>query len=235
LEFARDLGFSEFYAAEPQVDPFAPGALKGLPEHAPMLRTLPDVPLRPTPQVVAVDGEWQLQENTESLENLASPSVTPEQVAANARARRATLSVSWLNKSDLALHWAAQVTGSTHAGVRARPDNWRIARTIMVCEDEARAEAAVMSDDSPCRSYYSKMTGLDASSAEVDALIADCVLYGSLQTVLDGVHDIAATATPFGTLTLVDHVWPDADLARQSMASLASALAPISLCNRASN
>lgn len=229
-KMARTFGVSEFYAVAPQDHSKVIPPLSNSPEHANALRTLPELPEHRMPQVVAIDGKRQADCDTGAALNLTRPAVTPEQVAANARRRRATLSVSWLNTSDLARHWAAHVSGSTHAGFRARPEEWRIARTIMICGDVARAEAAIKSEDSPCRAYYRKVA---QPGTDLDALMDDCVLYGSLDTVLDGLRDILATTGPFGTLTLVDHAWPDEALAQQSLAALTSALAPINLRSRA--
>jgi alkanesulfonate monooxygenase SsuD/methylene tetrahydromethanopterin reductase-like flavin-dependent oxidoreductase (luciferase family) len=157
------------------------------------------------------------------------------QVIANANDRRGTLSVSWLNTTELAKHWAAHVSGSTHAGLRAREEDWRVARTIFICDDAARAEAIVKAEDSPCRAYYSEIAQENAAHGDVDTLLDDCVLFGTLQTVLDRLTDIAAASGPFGTLTLVDHAWADTELAKQSMGSLAAATAPIMQRNRATN
>ncbi|MEP5009980.1 hypothetical protein, partial [Roseobacter sp.] len=235
LELARDLGFSEFYAVKQADQATGSYGLNATPEHADALRTLPELPGAPVPQIVSINGDRQSLGETPSPLNLARPSLTPEQVAINARARQTTLSVSWLNKTELARHWAAHVSGSTHAGLRARPESWRVARTIVVCADAARAEYAVKSEDSPCRAYYAKMAAPGADRVTVDALIDDCVLYGTLQSVLDQLQDISTASGPFGTLTLVDHAWPDSELATESLVALASAIAPVMRRNCVAN
>lgn len=231
---ARNLGFSEFYAVEHRNRIPCSCALNALPENADFLRTMAEAPEKPALQVAALNGERQSPRDLVTEDNRACPSATLEHVSANARQRKATLSVSWMNKIELAQHWGAQVVGSTHAGVRARPDDWRIARTILVSNDPARAKAAVESQSSPCRAYYSKIAGSGASSKDVDELMKGCVLFGTLRTVLEELHDISATSAPFGTLTLVDHAWPDVELADQSLAALAASLAPM-MSRRASN
>ena len=228
-EMARTLGMSEFYAIAPKDPAEDTQTCTTSPEHANALCTLPELPEHPMPKVVAIDGKRQSACETGAANNLAVPSVTPEQVTTNVLLHQATFSVSWLNKSDLARHWAAHVSGSTHAGLRARPEAWRVARTILVCNDTARAEAAVKSEDGPCRAYYRKMA---EPGTDLDSLLDDCVLYGSLDTVQDRLREILDATGPFGTLTLVDHAWHDENLAQQSLVSLTSALAPMKLRSR---
>ena len=232
-KLALRLGFSEFYASELNEHPSVHCAFSECPETADMLQVLPDLPELPTPHVVSVDGQRQNARATDASHRMVKPAESPEQVKTNSAQRYASLSASWLRKSQLAEHWAAHVTGSTHAGLRARPEDWHVARTILINDNPAHAEAAIKSDDSPCRKYYSKMANLKSSDPQVDALIDECVLYGTLQSVLDALDDIVAATGPFGTLTLVDHVWPDAELAARSISSLASAIAPMSRLSRA--
>ncbi|MEP5729962.1 MAG: hypothetical protein ABJL67_11405 [Sulfitobacter sp.] len=231
-ELARDLGFSEFYSADQDGHPFG---VDGAPEHADHLNVLTDLPVRPMPKVIAIEGKRQRISDSAAAGHIVRPSVTAQQVVSHAREQKASLSVSWLNKTELAKHWAAHVTGSTHAGLIARPEDWRVARTILVCEDAARAEAAVKSDDSPCRDYYRRMAKPGATSADIDGLIESSVLYGPLQSVLDQLMDISSASGPFGTLALVDHAWQDDVLAQQSLASLVSAIAPVLRQDRAIN
>lgn len=230
--FARDLGFSEFYGVTDRKNHDCPNALCNNPEQADILRVLSDLPMSPTPRIVYAGDQRRPLGPRLSPQPLTVPAHAAAQVKANAYQNHSSLSASWLTKEQLARHWAAHVTGSTHAGLRARPQDWRVARTIIICDDPARAEAAVKSGDSPCRDYYSKITKTDPNSAQVDRLIDACVLHGTLQSVLDELQEIVALSGPFGTLALVDHAWADEELAANSLASLASAVAPIFGRNR---
>lgn len=139
------------------------------------------------------------------------------------------MSVSWLGADALARHWAACVTGSTHAARRARPEDWRIARTVVLHPDAARAEALAKHPDSPCRAYYRAHAAIGADDAAVDAVIDGCVLYGTPAMVRERICEIVDVSVRFGTLALIDHDWPDAGVARQSMALLADMV--LSLCD----
>ena len=223
-ESASKLGISEFYCAAQEGysdDSFAPDFSL---EHADSLRILTNFPARQQPRLVAVNGKHHRREDRISTWNMAIPCKSPEQVRANVQVRQASLSVSWLNKTELAQHWNAHVTSSTHAGLRVRPEDWRIARTIVVSQDAAYAEAAVKDQHSPCRVYYDKIAR--SQGTDVETLLEACVIYGTLNNVLDALVDLKESCGPFGTLCLVDHAWPDPQMALYSMTSLVSAFAP---------
>ena len=221
---AHRVGFTDFYSNAAQRGAAANSAFCDSPEHADMLNKFPDFPKPPQPQIVEAD---QSASNPSPTAHMVVPTQTAAQVRANIQQSNATLSVSWLGEDQLSRHWAAHVQASTHARKRACPSDWHVARTIVICDDPQRAEAAVKSPDSPCRAYYAQMAQAGASAAEVDALLDACVLWGNLNTVLDALDDLVVSSGPFGTLTLVDHAWPDDTLATDTIATLASAFAPM--------
>ncbi|PJE37053.1 hypothetical protein CVM52_08845 [Pseudooceanicola lipolyticus] len=217
---AEALGFTEFYALPPGAG--GGGVEPGGPERQALLRILPDRPGRVLPELVAVDGNPRRQ-NGRTAGALVAPAIGASTVRAQSRQGHAPLSVSWLDADLLARHWAAHVTGSTHAARCARRRDWRVARTVVVDDDPLRAEATVKGPDSPCRAYYRNALPPGASDAAVAALIDACVLYGSQASVMAQLEALAQTAA-FGTLVFVDHPWPDAALARRSMTLFADAV-----------
>lgn len=219
LKLAYELGFSEFYS----VMPADQNSRYTGPEQADLLQRSTDLPEMQVPQIVAINGEVQAPKQITSQASSARPSVTPEQIATNARNQELSLSVSWLNQTDLARHWAAHVAGSTHSGQRARPENWSVARTVLICDNPAHARAAVRAKDGPCYSYYSKLA---KPGSDVDAMMDDWVLYGTIEMVLSQLDALVTAAGPFGGLTVVDHGWADQEMAENSLSALASAFAP---------
>ena len=136
---AKALGFSEFYAPlTPSEDTPGPHAT----ERQSLLHILPNPPEQLRPQLVLVDGQ-----SRDRGRPAPGPVAAPVSHAAQARMHsargRAPLSVSWSDTDMLARHWAAHVTGCTHAGRCARPQDWRVARTVIVDPDAARAEATL--------------------------------------------------------------------------------------------
>ena len=223
-QLAYQHGFTEFYAPRYHYDVDRSGPCSESPETSSFLDILPKPPQHPTPHVITIDGERRIGKGSKAVSGATVPSETAEQIKSNVFNKHSSLSMSSLSNNDLARHWAAHVTASTHAGLRARHEDWRVARTIIVCDDQARAEATVKSDESPCRAYYKNLAKTGSSDAQIDALIDDCVLYGSLKSVLSSLRKITAVSGPFGTLTLVDHAWPDAQMAQHSIALLASGI-----------
>lgn len=231
MQFAQALGFTEFYTAEQDLhgvdaticaSAIPPAAVHGS-EDCPFLRVQRDLPIRPTPQLVAVDGEVQ-QDRAIAPSKLVVPVHTVQEVHAQAVLGLAPLSVSWVGTDMLARHWAAHVTGCTHVARCARSQNWRIARTVIANDDPVRAEALAKDPNSPCRAYYRARAPQGADDAAIDALIDDCVLYGTPATILDRLAHLMAATAAFGTLTLIDHDWPAPALARQSIALFAGAV-----------
>ncbi|MGY3439931.1 hypothetical protein [Marinovum sp. KMM 9879] len=232
---ARALGFSEFYAAAPELAETAQpssavgiqtgpqtGPTSGL-EHQPLLRILPDLSVQTLPQLIAVDGVAR-PHSAHAPGPLAAPVESVSDVQAQSFRGRAPLSVSWLDTDTLARHWAAHVTGCTHAARCARRQDWRVARTVIVNEDAARAEAAAKDANSPCRAYYRKSLAPGADDAAIDARIDACVLYGTAAKVMAQLAELAEASATFGTLTFVDHAWPDAAMACRSMTLFAGAV-----------
>ena len=222
----RSLGFTEFYGNVNLDTANRAGTFCNDPEQAAVLHVLPDLPKPAYPRIISSDEEGLHFETPFAAGRNAAPCPTTEQVIENIQQSCASLSVSWLAKENLARHWAAHVKGCTYAGKRACPTDWHVARTILICDDPARAEVAVKANDSPCRAYYSKVAQVPPNSPQVDAMMDACVLHGTVQTVLNELDKIVASSGPFGTLTLVDHEWPDEALAITSMAALANAYAP---------
>lgn len=222
-EHARTLGFSEFYQIPQDVSFELANQQNASLEHALSLCVLPKCKASPALKLVTIDGKRQPRQPAAKMAQ-AIPAQTVHQVISNAHENLPTLSVSWLNPTALAQHWAAHVTACTHKGRRVQPEHWRIARTIIVSDDPTKTSAAVFGSQSPCRAYYGKVAR--SAGLEVEALMKECVIHGTLAEVLADLQILKETCGPFGTLTLVDHAWPDHEMARLSMASLATALCP---------
>ncbi len=220
---AEALGFSEFYAASA-----TPRALtqRGGPEQQELLQIVPDRPVRRLPELVSVDGASRQQDGP-GTDLLAAPVEHVEDVRAQSFRGCAPLSVSWLDSDMLARHWAAHVTGCTHAARCARRQDWRVARTVVVDDDPARAEATAKAPGSPCRAYYRDVLAPGADDATVEALIDDCVLYGTQTMVGARLREMTEASGTFGTLTFVDHAWADAALARRSLILFSDAVSQI--------
>ncbi len=220
---AASLGFSEFFAvAQNSLTP----ASTARPEHVRLLEVSPKPDHGAALRLACSEGVSRTLQSSDRHAQKIAPSSSAGEVRRNSALGQAPLSASWLPACQVAPHWTNHVIGSTHAGLRARVEDWRVARSVLICQDSHLAEATVKAHGSPCRRYFESIAPT-LSEAEIEALIDATVLYGTPRQVATALHDIIAITGPFGTLCVVDHAWTDAAMARQSLALLAGAVLPL--------
>jgi alkanesulfonate monooxygenase SsuD/methylene tetrahydromethanopterin reductase-like flavin-dependent oxidoreductase (luciferase family) len=153
------------------------------------------------------------------------------------------ISANFLMPQWVKSHWPKYVEGCAKAGRPADPANWRVAKSIFVCEDEAKARDYVTGPNSPYRFYYSQLltkmrkggrlalfkTHMDQPDDEVtlDGIFDRLVFWGSPERVADKILAFREEVGDFGTLLYAGKDWTDYDLGRRSMALLAEKTMPI--------
>lgn len=153
------------------------------------------------------------------------------------------VSANFLMPQWVKSHWPRYVEGRAKAGRPAGPANWRVAQSIFVCEDEARARDCVTGPNPPHRSSHSQLlvkmrkacrlglfkTRLDQPDDEVtlDGIIDRLVLRGSPERVADRILAFREEVGDFGTLLYAGKDGTDDDLGRRSTASLAEKTMPV--------
>ena len=153
------------------------------------------------------------------------------------------LSANFLLPQWLPSHWTNYVEGKKKAGHLARPEDWRIARTIFVADDD-RLAARYGRDDSasPYRFYWGKLRGnmmrsgrqvifkrheAEADSAvTLERLLDELVICGSVPRVVDQILQLRERAGDFGELVYANLDWVDERLARRSMELMATEVMP---------
>lgn len=213
---AEALGFSEFYS-----ELSAPVSADD-PTENPLLRILPDRPADTGPRLASVDGVPR-KRCVRKPGPMAAPADHPAALREHSMQGHMPLSACWQDADTLAQHWAAHVTGCTHGARCARRSDWRIARTVVVDDDPARAEAMVKAPDSPCRAYFAAHLPR-ADDATLEARLDACVLYGTAPQVMAQLGALHDALDGFGTLAFVDHAWADAARARRSMVLFADSV-----------
>ena len=153
------------------------------------------------------------------------------------------LSANFLLPQWVATHWPNYVEGKQAAGVEARTDDWRIARTVFVADDASVAEAYGRADaNSPYRYYYGKMLakmrrlgrlGLFKTSREqpdeeitLDGVLDDLVIAGTPDSVAEQILAFREQTGDFGELVYAGLDWVDPDLAKRSMELMATKVMP---------
>jgi alkanesulfonate monooxygenase SsuD/methylene tetrahydromethanopterin reductase-like flavin-dependent oxidoreductase (luciferase family) len=144
-------------------------------------------------------------------------------------------------------HWDKYTAGCAQAGRRADPANWRVAKSIFVCEDGKVAQAYGKGENSPYRFYYKQLlhklrkagrTNLfkeskDApdESVTLDGVVDRLVMAGTPEEVAEQILALRAETGDFGTLLYAGTDWADPALGKRSMELLAEKVMP--MVNRA--
>ncbi len=153
------------------------------------------------------------------------------------------LSANFLLPKWVATHWHNYAEGCAAGDKPARTEDWRIARTVFVADDDKTAEAYGKADaNSPFRFYYKQMfTKLKRAGREavfkhdqneaddivtLDRILDDLVICGSVDKVVDEILAFRDTVGNFGELVIAGMDWVDADLTKNSMRLMAEEVLP---------
>jgi len=153
------------------------------------------------------------------------------------------LSANFLLPQWVATHWPNYVEGKDSVGATAATDDWRVARTVFVADDDATAQRYGRDDpDSPYRFYYSKMLakmrklgrlGLFKTHREqpddeitLDYVLDKLVITGTPSSVAEQVLALREQTGDFGELVYAGLDWADPELGRRSMELMAEAVMP---------
>ena len=152
------------------------------------------------------------------------------------------ISANFLMPHWVKSHWPKYVEGCERVGRPADPANWRVAKSVFVCEDEATAKRYVSDPNGPYRYYYSQLlTKLvrggraiafkakpDQPDNEIslDSVCDKLVFWGSPNRVADQILAFREEIGDFGTLLLAGKDWKDRELGRRNMILLAEKVMP---------
>jgi alkanesulfonate monooxygenase SsuD/methylene tetrahydromethanopterin reductase-like flavin-dependent oxidoreductase (luciferase family) len=140
-------------------------------------------------------------------------------------------------------HWQNYAKGKAEAGEAARVDDWRVARTIFVADDDATARRYGYEDEnSPYRFYFSQMrakmkrgnrlyvfkTYKEQPEGELtlDYVMDNCVIYGTVNKVVDQILKLREETGDFGELVYAGMDWVDPVLTKRSMQLMAEQVMP---------
>lgn len=139
-------------------------------------------------------------------------------------------------------HWPNYVEGCERAGRPARPENWRVAKSIFVADDLDTAKAYVMDPDGPYFLYFFQLLtklrrfgravafktdpDMPDEALTVEQVVEDLVIWGTPDKVADEILAFREKVGPFGTLLYAGKDWRDRELGRRSMILLAEKVLP---------
>jgi alkanesulfonate monooxygenase SsuD/methylene tetrahydromethanopterin reductase-like flavin-dependent oxidoreductase (luciferase family) len=152
------------------------------------------------------------------------------------------ISANFLLKKWVKTHWPKYVEGCERAGRVADPANWRVARSVLVCDDMATARDYALGPQSPYRYYYSQLLtkmkkhgranlfkadqNMSDDEVTLDDVMKECVIWGTPDKVTDQILALRDEIGDFGTLLYAGKDWTDVALGRRSMVLLAEKCLP---------
>ena len=153
------------------------------------------------------------------------------------------ISANFLMPQWVKSHWGKYVEGCQKGGRPADPANWRVAKSILVAEDDRKAREYVMAPRSPYRLYYNNLmtkifkggrgeafkTSRDQPDSDVtlEGVMDRLIIHGSPQTVADKLLAFREEVGDFGTLLYAGKDWLDREMGRRSMILLAEKVLPV--------
>ena len=153
------------------------------------------------------------------------------------------VSANFLLPEWVASHWPRYEEGCTAAGRTARGEDWRVAKSIFVADDEKTAKRYGHSAEGPYHFYFKqlirKLVGLGGrsnlfkreqsepdASINADTMTPRLVIAGSVNSVVEQILAFREKVGPFGTLYYPCHDWLDPALGRRSMQLMAEQVMP---------
>lgn len=170
--------------------------------------------------------------------------VEPFSAGVSAAAARGwdTISANFLLPQWVKSHWDKYAAGCAQGGRPADPANWRVAKTVFVCEDAATAQTYGKGENSPYRFYYKQLLyklrkagrsnlfkkSKDApdDSVTLDGVVDDLVIAGTPEQVTAQLLAFRDQIGDFGTLLYCGIDWVDAKLGQRSIELMAEKVMP---------
>jgi len=139
-------------------------------------------------------------------------------------------------------HWPKYADGRTEIGAVAHPDEWRIAKSIFVADDEPTAKRYARDADGPYHFYFKQLVrkllnggrsnlfktdpNMDDALITPEFVASKLVLAGTVNSVVDQILAFREYVGDFGNLLYAGHDWMDPKLAKRSMELFATEVMP---------
>jgi alkanesulfonate monooxygenase SsuD/methylene tetrahydromethanopterin reductase-like flavin-dependent oxidoreductase (luciferase family) len=153
------------------------------------------------------------------------------------------LSANFLMSYYLRSHWDNYAEGKKLAGQTAKVEDWRVARTIFVADDDKTATRYGYEDaNSPYGYYYRQLFGKmqrgprvalfkthpeqPDNEVSVDKVLDRLVIHGTVNKVVDQILALREEIGDFGELVYAGMDWVDPALGRRSMQLMAEEVMP---------
>jgi alkanesulfonate monooxygenase SsuD/methylene tetrahydromethanopterin reductase-like flavin-dependent oxidoreductase (luciferase family) len=152
------------------------------------------------------------------------------------------ITANFLQPKWAATHWPMYQEGCRLGERIARPEDWRVCKSIFVADDEATARRYAKSVDGPYGFYFWNLLtkrrsrgnadifkhdlSLPDAAVTVEYMLEHLVIAGTPSSVAEQILAFRETVGDFGTLLYCGHDWADPQLARRSMELMAEKVMP---------
>ena len=163
-------------------------------------------------------------------------------IAAAAARGWAPISANFVQPWVVKTHWAKYVEGCARAGREARGEDWRVAKSIFVAEDEATLRRMTRDPGNPFAYYFRNLQrkaqatrgsalfkhepSIPDAALTDEYLVSQLLIAGTANEVVDKLLAFREQVGPFGTLLYCGHDWADAKAMRRSMELMAEKVLP---------
>lgn len=151
------------------------------------------------------------------------------------------ISGNFIPTSFVKMHWDAYALAREKAGLAADRGIWRVARSILVTDEDREAQDYVADPDGGLSYYFRYLRTLammrttpgspddavrEQVETQVNEALEDQIIVGSPKSVLDQLIAFRDETSHFGTLLATGHDWDKPDMWRHSMSLLAEDVMP---------
>jgi len=144
----------------------------------------------------------------------------------------------WVVKS----HWPKYVEGCARAGREAKGEDWRVAKSIFVAEDDATLRRMTRDPGNPFAYYFRNLQrkaertrgsalfkhepSVPDAALTDEYLVSQLLISGTVNEVADKLVAFREEVGPFGRLLYCGHDWADSRAMRRSMELMAEKVLP---------
>ena len=163
-------------------------------------------------------------------------------IAAAAARGWTPISANFVQPWVVKTHWPKYLEGCARAGREAKGEDWRVAKSIFVADDEATVRRMTRDPGNPFAYYFRNLqrkaqatrgSALFKHQPDVpdealteEYLVSQLLISGTANEVVDRLQAFRAQVGPFGRLLYVGHDWADAKAMRRSMELMAEKVLP---------
>jgi len=163
-------------------------------------------------------------------------------IAAAAERGWTPISANFVHPWVVKTHWPKYVEGCARAGREARGEDWRVAKSIFVADDDATVRRLTRASGNPFAYYFRNLQrkgqatrgnaffkhdpAVPDEALTDEYLVSQMLISGTVNEVVDRLLAFREHVGPFGRLLYCGHDWADPPAMRRSMELMAERVMP---------